>query len=171
MAWVRLSLSVELLIHHLELRVDLFFFPDQASFNIIMPATVYHRFIHLLLPLTIARILPIPILVLLFSVFLFNQLWLVIIVVHIFILPTGLQVEPGPSPHSTTVALLTGINLEIANLLCDVFLLLIVLVGIIAVCDFLMNFVLVARFIQVILIENSSSASVGYSSMISLVEL
>ena len=46
--WVRLLLPIELLIHDLELRVDIVFFSQEASFDIIVRPTVNHLLIHLL---------------------------------------------------------------------------------------------------------------------------
>lgn len=55
--WVRLLLPIELLIHDLELGVDIVFFPQEASFDIVVGTTIDHLFIHLLLSFAVPVII------------------------------------------------------------------------------------------------------------------
>lgn len=55
--WVRLLLPIELLIHDLELGVDIVFFSQEASFDIIVCTTINHLLIHLLFSLAIPVII------------------------------------------------------------------------------------------------------------------
>ena len=55
--WVRLLLPIELLVHDLELSVDIVFFAQEASLDIIMRTTVNHLFVHLLFSFAVAVII------------------------------------------------------------------------------------------------------------------
>jgi hypothetical protein len=55
--WVRLLLPIELLIHDLELGVDIVFFSQEASFDIIVCTTINHLLIHLLFSLAVPVII------------------------------------------------------------------------------------------------------------------
>lgn len=62
--WVRLLLPIELLIHDLELSVDIVVFSQEASFNIIVCTTINHLLIHLLFSFAVPVIICVLILIL-----------------------------------------------------------------------------------------------------------
>ena len=55
--WVRLLLPIELLIHDLELGVDIVVFSQEASFDIVVCTTINHLLIHLLFSLAVPIII------------------------------------------------------------------------------------------------------------------